>query len=225
MGAKELLRTLPGVRTALGLRAELESRWFDWRNRISTIGDVQPEEMKGAGRNLAFGRKYNPTTLRAGKRVFTELPVSDFSKYTFVDFGSGKGRMLFLAAEYPFRRIIGVEYAADLQEIAQQNIRRYRNSRQKCFDITSENLDAADFEFPRENSVFYFFSPFNRPVMEPLIQRLDRSVSDNPRDVLIVYLNPELSDVVESTENFKAIMRGQYYTMYRTPVMTAGAAK
>jgi hypothetical protein len=213
---KQLLLKLPGAKTVLGLLADLEGRRFDRENHIQTLGDVETAKMHVPGSNAAHGIHYNPTSLRAGRHVFEELPIADFTQYTFVDFGSGKGRMLFLAAEYPFHRIIGVEYASDLHVIAEQNIRSYRNPRQRCSQLSSVNIDAANFEFPRENSVLYFYFPFRRPVMEPLIQRLDESIGQYPRDVIIVYLNPELSEIIERTRHFKIINRGPYYTIYRT---------
>jgi 16S rRNA G966 N2-methylase RsmD len=213
---KRLLLAIPGIQYAGIARSELEARWFDWRHQIRTTGDVQPHQMQIAGNNSQYGRKYNPTSLRTGKRVFADLPIQDFSQYTFIDYGSGKGRMLFLAAERPFRRVLGVEYASDLHAIAEQNIRSYRNPRQQCFQIESLNVDATEFDPPRENTVAYFFSPFNRPLMEPLIQRLDDSIQACPRDFFIVYLNPELSDIIENTRHFRIISKTRYYTIYRT---------
>jgi hypothetical protein len=213
---KHLLLKLPGARSLAGLQTEFESRWFDWKHNVSTAGDVHPVEKQVVGANAQHGIHYNPTGLRAGKRMIDELPISDFSQYTFIDYGSGKGRMLLLASEHPFRRIIGVEYSRELHAIAEKNIRSYRNSRQKCHDVTSVNMDAAQFDVPLENAVLYFYFPFRRPVMEPLIRRLDESVGAHPRDIFIVYLNPELSDVVDQARNFQLMVRRQYYALYRT---------
>jgi hypothetical protein len=213
---KRRLLRVPGAKTALRFLVDLESRRFDRQYHIQTSGDVQSQKMQVAGNNAAHGVHYNPTTVRAGRRVFQDLPIDDFSQYTFVDFGSGKGRMLFLAAEHPFRRIIGVEYSSYLHDITEQNISSYRNPGQRCSDLASLNIDATSFEFPREKLVLYFFSPFRRPVMEPIIQRLDESVSASPRDVFIVYLNPELSELIERTRNFKTIFQGRFYSIYRS---------
>ena len=37
---------------------------------------------------------------------------ADLQRFTFIDLGSGKGRSLFLAADYPYRRIIGLLFEA-----------------------------------------------------------------------------------------------------------------
>jgi hypothetical protein len=46
-----------------------------------------------------------------------ELEV-DHRRYVFLAYGSGKGKALLLASDYPFRRIIGVEYSEPLHRAA-----------------------------------------------------------------------------------------------------------
>ena len=48
------------------------------------------------------------------EQVMAALEIA-FEDFTFIDFGSGKGLALLLAPEYPFRRIIGLEFAPELQ--------------------------------------------------------------------------------------------------------------
>src|SRR5437763_11062946 len=40
----------------------------------------------------------------------------------FVDFGSGKGRVVYQAGRLPFRRVIGVEVSEELNRIARRNL-------------------------------------------------------------------------------------------------------
>lgn len=65
-----------------------------------------------------------------------------------MDLGSGKGRMLFLAAEYPFHKIQGLEFAVQLHHQAEQNISRYHHTKQRCSDVESINTDAGEYGFP-----------------------------------------------------------------------------
>jgi hypothetical protein len=46
-----------------------------------------------------------PTTAVRETSVYTGL-----QEFNFIDLGSGKGRVLLMAADYPFKRIIGVEF-------------------------------------------------------------------------------------------------------------------
>ena len=47
------------------------------------------------------------------RKVLASLQIA-FHDYTFIDFGSGKGRALLLASEFPFKRIIGLEFSPEL---------------------------------------------------------------------------------------------------------------
>jgi predicted RNA methylase len=154
--------------------------------------------------------------------MLRDLPLTDVSNYTFIDMGSGKGRMLLLAAELSFRRIIGVEFSSDLDAVARKNVKSYRNSNQACFQIEPVNMDATQYEFPPEPLLIYFFYPFDRFVMEPVIQNLNRSLAEHPRDVILVYFNPVLSEVVEAASHLKVYTRNSYfgsrYTVFRSVV-------
>jgi hypothetical protein len=65
------------------------------------------------------------------KQVMAGLEIA-FENFTFIDFGSGKGRALLLASEFPFRGIIGLEFAPELhrwpREIFSATGRRRRNA-------------------------------------------------------------------------------------------------
>ena len=203
----------PGVRRILSFRARLWAQWFDWRYQIETCGEEDPRTLTVVGDNAPHAGLYIPTRPRAGRHILRDLPVSDFSNYTFIDMGSGKGRMLALAAELPFRRIIGVEFASDLHALAWKNVKCYRNSKQVCFDIEPVNMDATQYEFPLEPLLVYFFYPFHQMVMEPVIRNLNRSLAEHPRDVIVVYNNPVLSDLVQSASHLRLCARKSHFSI------------
>ena len=90
--------------------------------------------------------------------MMQSLPI-DYTQFTFIDLGSGKGRTLLIASDYPFRRIIGVELLGELHRIAQENIRTYQSPTRKCFALEIIRGDAREFTFPAEPSVIYLFNP------------------------------------------------------------------
>ncbi len=53
-------------------------------------------------------------------------PLAEIDRYTFVDIGAGKGRALLVAAESPFREVVGVELNPELAAVAERNIARVR---------------------------------------------------------------------------------------------------
>jgi hypothetical protein len=59
-------------------------------------------------------------------RTVAQAGLQDF---TFIDLGSGKGRVLLMAAAYGFKRIIGVEFMPELHRVAEENIRKYTEHR------------------------------------------------------------------------------------------------
>jgi hypothetical protein len=126
--------------------------------------------------------------------------------------------MLFVAAEYPFRKVIGVEFSNALHDDALANLKRYQYAGRRCSDIEAVHADARDFEFPDDNLVVYLFNPFGPEVMECMLANLERSLERRPRHAIVVMLWPDHSDVVEA----RAIMR-VYRKTRRHHIYEAGA--
>jgi hypothetical protein len=123
----------------------------------------------------------------------------DHSRYTFIDFGSGKGRVLLLASLYPYRKIIGVEFSQRLHRIAENNIRTWSNPKQKCFNIASVCIDALDFKLPSDPLVLFFFTPFKPPISTQIINNIEESLRNEPRPIEILYYgrHKEFIDLIE----------------------------
>jgi SAM-dependent methyltransferase len=179
-----------------------EDWWFDTTRRVQTSGLVRrPPASKIVG-EIRDSYMYGPVRVANAHAALRDLPLGgadgrDYSQYTFIDMGSGKGRVLFVAAEYPFRKVIGVEFSNDLHNDALVNLKRYRHSGRRCADIEPVHADAREFEFPDDNLVIYLFNPFGPEVMERMLANLERSLEGRPRHVIVVMLWPEHSDVVE----------------------------
>jgi hypothetical protein len=97
----------------------------------------------------------------------------DLSRYVFIDYGSGKGKVLLLASHYPFRRIIGIEYASYLHEIAVRNCRIYRDEGQRCRVLAPMIADALLFKPPTEPVIVFLSNPFDLPTTKQVLQFLD----------------------------------------------------
>jgi SAM-dependent methyltransferase len=141
------------------------------------------------------------------------LPIS-FPDFTFVDLGSGKGRTLLMASDYPFHRIIGIELLPSLHAIAQENIRVYRSQTQKCFAVESICTDARNFAFPGEPIVGYLFNPFPEDILRQVIQNFEVSLEQHPRPAYLIYHNPVLPFVIENNRKFRKIINSDYYSIY-----------
>jgi precorrin-6B methylase 2 len=122
----------------------------------------------------------------------------------FVDFGSGKGRVVWQAAHYPFARVVGVEISPQLNEVARRNIEGNLN-RLTCRNVELITADASDYDVPDDMTVGYFFSPFDGEVFRTVIQNIIESMDRNPRPVTLIYANPVMDEELQATGRFEQV--------------------
>lgn len=135
--------------------------------------------------------------------------------FTFIDLGSGKGRALLMAAQYRFKKIIGVEFMPEWHKVAQENIRKFGEANPSVPPIESVCMDARDFEFPAEPLVVYLFNSFPEPVFAGVMERLRRSVLANPRPVLVAYRYIEFEDLLQQCDWLEKIAGTEQWTVFR----------
>ena len=165
---------------------------YDWEHRVNTTSGTVGWRARLLG---LFHSPYQPTEPTLFREMIASLPIA-FDTFTFVDLGSGKGRTLLMASEYPFRRIVGVELIAELHRAAEENIRDYRSPTQRCVEIESMLADAREFEVPTEPLVLYLFNPLPERAFSEVLLRVEKSLERVPRAVWIVYQNPLLEQVI-----------------------------
>ncbi len=165
-------------------------------------------------RELLSEGQYQPSEPALFRAILDSLPIP-VDGFTFLDLGSGKGRTLLMASEYPFRQIVGLEILPELNKIARQNIARYRSEQQTCFAIESLAGDARRFEFPPEATVLYLFNPFPEHVLRQVLANLHRSVAANPRDVYVIYHNLVHESVFADQEWLQPVRRTHQFAIYR----------
>lgn len=191
-----------------------EARWYDWRHNVETRVD-QSEHLRGWNYNFP----YLPIRPPTARRVVRSLPISNYSDYTFVDIGSGKGRMLLLASEFPFRKIVGIEMREDLHAQALDNVRRFRQPT-KCSQIECVLADATRYDLPPGKLVVYLFNPFSADVMSQVLRRLDEAVDQDPREIILVYVYPEFGSQMKTMRNFQMIEESKHQFVAATPVLS-----
>ena len=57
--------------------------------------------------------------------------------------------------------------------------------------------DATTFQIPENTSVFYFFNPFGKDIIQKVIQNIKESLKQNPRKIYCIYLNPKYKSVFD----------------------------
>lgn len=203
-------------------------RRFDRRANIDTGGRMHLHDLTIESDNTDFGDDeliYFALPILALRSMNAVLP-KDVSDVVFVDFGSGKGRVLTYASTMNFKKIIGVEFAAELHERAVANIERSRHPKQQCFDIEVLHIDAVDFAIPDENCVFFLFNPFEADVLRHVVDNIHASHARNPRSMYVVYHNPQYASVFDESPIFERVWsrdRSMRSVCYEVAAYSAGS--
>jgi hypothetical protein len=180
---------------------------FDERARIETVRRAHLGELTIESGNTEFGDDeeiYVAVPVLALGAMDRVLP-RELRDFVFVDLGSGKGRVLVYASARPFRRIVGVEFAGELHEIAAANVDTGRHPRRRCADIEVVHRDAVAFDIPDEPCVFFLFNPFERYVLDQVVDNIRASHERNPRPMYVVYHNPVYAAAFEETGLFEEV--------------------
>jgi SAM-dependent methyltransferase len=118
--------------------------------------------------------------------------------YSLVDVGAGKGRALLLAAELPFRKVVGVEVSEELARIAQRNVARWSRVAKPKPKIRVVCEDAANFRWPRTPLLVYLYNPFACSLVAQMAERLATVAASGSGLVDLLYVNPTCTDTLTS---------------------------
>jgi predicted RNA methylase len=161
---------------------------FDQKYQVETANEVSLFQLDITGPNEVSGVRYQPSPVKICDELFSALPIRH-EEFTFIDIGAGKGRVLLIASRFPFKRLIGVEFARELVETTRRNIMRF-GARAEIV-----HADAANYRFPVENLVVYLYNPFGSKVLRPVLNSLREIGSTH--EVYLLYLNPQNGALVE----------------------------
>jgi hypothetical protein len=190
-------------------------RQFDRAHGVDTDGLIRLRELSVDYPTWQDGNRYEAIDADVCRRLLALLPIRH-EEFTFIDFGSGKGRALLLAAEYPYREIIGVEFAPALHDVAERNLRTYRNPRQRAHVLRAICTDATLFDLPPDPLVLFFANPFNEPVMEKVLDNIRRSFEARPRPMYVVYFNATCAHLFTRLSFLTEMPSPPWYRMYVT---------
>jgi SAM-dependent methyltransferase len=179
---------------------------FDSQNQVDTGGVVRPTPESVVGGNWDMGVSYQAIDPNCFTSMLQSLAI-EHSDFTFVDFGSGKGRALLLASAFPFRKVIGVEYCEELNEVARQNVANYPASARRCSDIEIITADATTFGIPEGPLVLFFFNPFGERVMASVVENVMASYRESRRQIIVIYDTPYFVEQWKQTGIFKTLQQ------------------
>jgi lipopolysaccharide/colanic/teichoic acid biosynthesis glycosyltransferase len=216
---------------AFGKRLQRQQRLneaYDWRFDVETSREIA---LVDAGLESAAAESANSVYRCVWAPVFHEAIAAmeiAHERFTFVDYGSGKGKAMFLAADFPFRRIVGVECSPVLHEIALRNCLTYKNPAQRCREITPVLGDAVSFEPPEGPLVCYFFNPFDAPTTQRVLARL-RARVERGQEIYIAFLNmrsiKENVAILRLESLFRTVAGGRQFIILRSHLPESGGVR
>lgn len=174
------------------------------------LGELDPQAI---GPAIEFATHYEPTPLADFEVLMKSVPPGFiFSDATFVDVGSGMGRVLMLASRYGFKQVVGVEISPALNEIARENIAVFKDAGSLCRDIRLVCADAATFALPHGNLLLYLYNPFEGPLFEQFIMHV---LGETDGELVLLYHTPTQRDEIEKHSAFAVHAETDCGVVYR----------
>jgi len=160
--------------------------WFDFVRGTDT---TLPEHPIGSAHSVHY-QGADPLVV---KELLDALPL-EAKESTFIDFGCGKGRVLLLALEQGFQKVLGVEISPELALLCKRNLARAM-THQASAKVAVIEADATELELPSGALTAFFFNPFQGPPLERVAQKLASHADTKGSTVWVIYLNPVCLEV------------------------------
>jgi SAM-dependent methyltransferase len=203
-------------------REHLINQAFDRRHGTDTAEEIPLAQTGVPSHDTARGNGvYRPLWEAEFHAALAALKIR-LDGCTFLDIGSGKGKLLMLAAEYPFRRIIGVEYSPGLDAVAQDNLARFRSPTQKCKALAAILGDALHYRLPPGPVVCFIFNSFDPETMRQVMHNLEADAGARDSPVYILYAN--VRRVAEIGDGFAEVKKLRRVRATQRLVIFANAA-
>lgn len=149
---------------------------------------------------------YEATSYWMLDELFKEYEID--SSGTFVDFGCGKGRVLFYVHHHYHVPVVGVEMNEQLYRAALVNEASYLQSKKKLKQpIRIEHEIAENYVINETDTCFFLFNPFSLQIFSKVIRNILRSIEKNSRtvDIILYYPAEEYIDYLESETPFTLV--------------------
>ena len=174
------------------------------------------------GEELATGHRHDrhitayhgtaPSLFRKLMKRWREHARHPLEKTAFVDVGAGKGRAMLLAAELPFRRIVGVELHPALAAKVRENVERFSLRGEVMPPMRIAEADVMGLRMPAGPCCVYLFNPFGLVLMDRFLDKLRRDFHGREDDLELLYANDEQRDLMlQEHPQFEELWRGRIF--------------
>jgi SAM-dependent methyltransferase len=174
---------------------------------------IDPSKLGDVSIGAISGGSYVPSPAWALPVILKQLDIQ-YVDYNFIDLGSGMGRVVLMAAEFPFARVVGVEFSQKLHEIAKDNLAR-SSSRRPAGSVELLLQDAREYMPPPGNCIIYMCNPFRENVMRIVLDNLKRSFENQLAQLYVVYFVPVLAELLDASSFLVKLKADRNYAIYK----------
>ena len=158
------------------------------------VGDIDGES----------DHQYFPSPRRLIHTTISNV-ACDLRRMTFMDFGSGLGRVVFCAARYPFREVLGVEYLPRLHQGALSNEKRFRRRFPNSVPIKLICENADNCSIPKTDCLLNFYNPFGEEVFEKVLNRIFDTYNRHHNKIYLCYQQSKWEPESTRTKNINLV--------------------
>jgi len=203
-------RSLPGLTVKDGYTVHP----FDLKFGVRTSGLIAGRHLKSGHRHDRHSTAYfgvAPSVFAALMQRWRSLrPARRVEETVFLDVGAGMGRAMLLAAEMPFKEVVGVELHPTLVRIARRNLVRWRaEGRVKAGKVRLVEGDAVELRLPAAPTVAFLFNPFGAPVLKRLLKGWAEGLAAQSNSLDLIYVNNEHENALSQMREFTRLFIGK----------------
>jgi len=190
-------------------------RRFDREYGVTThavlwVSDLDPDT---AGDAAAHATHYEAVPVADFRALLALVPKDAVAQATFVDVGAGMGRAMILAAEHPFKQVVGIEVSPALYEVAKENLSSPRVRGLRCRDVRLVRGDARIAHYPPGDLVIFLFNPFDTDALRATLPSITHR--RNPGDTWLLYHTPVERAVIDALPEWTLVAEMQCGLVYR----------
>lgn len=171
----------------------MDEKYYEKLLNIKTTGEQKWDC------NVAHCHPYQATSYAALETLFNEYDVEDYDD--IVDFGCGKGRLIFYINHFFDANVMGVEMNSGFYSECLENRSTYlKNHKRNKGKIEFVCGFAQEYAIRLQDNKFYFFNPFSVQLFIKIIENILSSVYESKRKVDVILYYPS-NDYIYYLEN------------------------
>lgn len=176
---------------------------------ITTTGEKLWDE------TISHYHPYQATSYIALDLLFKKYNMS--SDDYVVDFGCGKGRLIFYLNSFFKCNVVGIEMDGNYYKDCLMNKEYYlEKHKRNCNQIDFKCLVAQDYKIKEQENKFYFFNPFSINIFRRVVNNILDSYDLFPRtiDLILYYPSDDYIYFLENSTGFILVEDIKLYGLY-----------